>query len=171
MPYWQLFYHLVWSTKNRQPLLTPRVEKEIYGLLTSKAVGLNAIVYAIGGSVDHVHMVVSIPPAISVSRFVGQVKGATSALFNKSGLSDKRFQWQDEYSAFSFDAKRLPNYIEYVEKQKAHHRDGRAIPILERTTGENRGPRLIHEGAPPYAEDSQRWRDELMAMEDAGEKV
>jgi len=78
MPYWQLFYHLVWSTKNRQPLLTPLVEKHVYGYLTSKAVGLKGAVYAIGGTADHVHIVVAIPPAISVSRFVGQVKGVAS---------------------------------------------------------------------------------------------
>ena len=68
MSYWQLFYHLVWSTKNRQPLLTPLVEKHIYGYLTSKATGLKGVVYTIGGTTDHVHMVVAIPPAISVSK-------------------------------------------------------------------------------------------------------
>jgi len=109
MPCWQLFYHLVWSTKDRQPLLTPQVEKHIYGYLTSKAVGLKGVVYTIGGTIDHVHMVVAIPPAISVSKFVGQIKGAVSMRFNKSGISDVRFKWQDEYGAFSFDAKRLPN--------------------------------------------------------------
>jgi len=109
MPYWQLLYHLVWSTKDRQPLLTPQVEKRIHGYLTSKAVGLKGVVHAIGGTIDHVDMVVAIPPAISVSKFVGQIKGAVSTRFNKLGISDVRFKWQDEYGAFSFDAKRLPN--------------------------------------------------------------
>ena len=118
MPYWQLFYHLIWSTKHRRPLLTPDVEKQIYGHLTSKAVGLKGVVYAIGGMLDHVHMVVSIPPAVSVAKFVGQIKGVASTKSNKSGVSRVRFQWQDEYGAFSFDAKRLPNYITYAQRQK-----------------------------------------------------
>jgi len=164
MPYWQLFYHLVWSTKNRQPLLTPLVEKHVYGYLTSKAVGLNGVVYAVGGTLDHVHMVVAIPPAISVSRFVGQVKGVASTKFNKSGLSDARFEWQAEYGAFSFDAKRLPNYIAYVERQKEHHAEGTSIPVLERMTSENVGPRLIQETLSPYVTEADSWRAELMAL-------
>ncbi len=164
MPYWQLFYHLVWSTKDRQPLLTHQVEKYIYGYLTSKAVGLKGVVYAIGGTADHIHMVVSIPPAISVSKFVGQIKGAASTRFNKSGISEVPFEWQDEYGAFSFDAKRLPNYIAYVERQKEHHAEGTIIPILERMTSENVGPRLVREDASFYATEVDSWRDELMKL-------
>ncbi|HET90530.1 MAG TPA: IS200/IS605 family transposase [Chloroflexi bacterium] len=166
MPYWQLFYHLVWSTKNRQPLLIPTVESHIYGHLASKAVGLRGVVYAIGGVEDHVHMVVSVPPAISVAKFVGQVKGVASTKFNKSGVSDVRFEWQDEYGAFSFDAKRLPNYIAYVEQQKKHHKEGTTIPILERASSENVGPRLVREGASSYALDMDVWRAELMVFGD-----
>jgi putative transposase len=160
MPYWQLFYHLIWSTKNRQPLLTSLVEKHIYGYLTSKAVGLQGVVYALGGTTDHVHMIVSIPPAISVSKFVGQIKGVASTRFNKSGIGEVRFEWQDEYGAFSFDAKRLPNFIAYVERQKEHHAEGTTIPLLERTSSENLGPRLVREEASLYVTDS--WRAELM---------
>jgi putative transposase len=79
MSYWQLFYHLVWATKNREPFLTPAIEKHIYGSLISKAVGLRGVVYALGGRVDHVHMVVSIPPNMAVARFVGQIKGVAKA--------------------------------------------------------------------------------------------
>jgi len=175
MPYWQLFYHLVWSTKNRQPLLTPLVEKHVYGHLTSKAVGLKGVVYIIGGTIDHVHAVVAIPPAISVSKFVGQIKGVASTKFNKSGVSDVRFEWQDEYGAFSFDAKRLPNYVAYVERQKEHHAAGTTIPILERMTSENVGPRLVQENALLYVAEMDSWRAELMklypvAEEDSNQK-
>lgn len=165
MPYWQLFYHLVWSTKNREPLLTPTVEKHIYGFLTSKAVGLKGVVYALGGAEDHVHMVVSIPPAIAVARFVGQVKGVASAHLNQSGISTVRFEWQDEYGAFSFDGKRLPHVVAYVERQKAHHRQGTLIPVLERMSGEHVGPGLVREGGPGYAAEDDVWRREMMEIE------
>jgi len=164
MPYWQLFYHLVWSTKDRQPFLTPAVEKEVYGYLTGKAVGLEAVVYIVGGTVDHVHMVASIPPTIAVSKFVGQIKGVASTRMNKSGISQVRFGWQDAYGAFSFDAKRLPNYIAYVERQKEHHAEGTAIPILERMTSDDAGPRLVREAAPFYVTEEDNWRVELIAL-------
>lgn len=162
--------HLIWSTKNRRPLLTPRAEKHIYGFLTSKAVGLKGIAYIIGGTIDHVHMVVSIPPAVSVSKFIGQVKGVASTKFNKSGISDVRFEWQGEYGAFSFDAKRLPNYIGYVERQKEHHAKGTIIPILERATSENVGPRLVREDARLYMTGTTSWRDELIRLGSLMEK-
>ena len=75
MPHRKPYYHLVWATKWPQPLITPDIEPMIYGFVRAKAVGLGAIVYAIGGIEDHVPMAVSIPPKISVSTFVGQAKG------------------------------------------------------------------------------------------------
>ena len=106
-------------------------------------------------------MVVAIPPAISVSKFVGQIKGVASTKLNKSGISDMRFEWQDEYGAFSFDAKRLPNYIAYIERQKEHHAEGTIIRILERMTSENVGPRLAREGASVYVTEGDSWRADL----------
>lgn len=165
MSYWQLFYHLVWATKNREPFLTPAVETQVYGSLTSKAVGLRGIVYALGGTVDHVHMVVSIPPTVAVARFVGQVKGVASAHLNKSGLSPVHFAWQDGYGAFSFDAKRLPNFVAYAQRQKEHHTAGTLIPLLERLTAEDVGPRLMGEAKATYAIESETWRRDLRQID------
>jgi REP element-mobilizing transposase RayT len=132
MPFWQLYYHIVWSTKNRQPLLTADVEPAIYALLRNKAVDLDASVYALNGYLDHVHLVASIPPKISVSKFVGQVKAVASVRFNQSGHPSAPFYWQEEYGAFSFDRKRLPYFITYVERQKEHHTNHQLIPALEK---------------------------------------
>ncbi len=132
MPYWQLYYHLIWATKNRQPMLLPQFEDAIYGYLRDKAISLGAIVYAIGGIEDHIHMVVSIPPKIAVAKFIGQMKAVASIKFNRSDISDTPFFWQEEYSAFSFDKKRLPNYVAYVKNQKQHHVNQTTISILER---------------------------------------
>ena len=132
MPFWRLYYHIVWSTKNRQPLLTADVEPAIYALLRNKALDLEASVYALNGYLDHVHLVVSIPPKIAVSKFVGQVKAVASVRFNQSGHPSAPFYWQEEYGVFSFDRKRLPNFVAYVEGQKEHHANSHVIPALER---------------------------------------
>lgn len=132
MPYWQLFYHFVWSTKNRQPLLTLEVEPTIYALLRNKALDLEASVFALNGYLDHVHMVVSVPPKIAVSKFIGQVKAVASVRFNQSGHPSAPFYWQEEYGVFSFDRKRLPYFVTYVEQQKEHHKSRQLIPVLEK---------------------------------------
>jgi putative transposase len=158
MPYWQLFYHIVWATKNREPLLTPDVESIIHGYLRAKAIGLGAIVFALNGVLDHVHLVVAIPPAIAVARFIGQIKAVASTKFNKSGRAEIFF-WQEEYGVFSFDGKRLPHYIAYVARQKEHHAHETTIPILERT--DDTTMRLAHESSVPYLLEETAWRKEL----------
>ena len=162
MPYCQLYYHLVWATKLRLPLMTPEVEPAIHGFLRSKAIGLGATVYALNGVEDHVHMVVSIPPAVAVARFVGQVKAAASTRFNKSGVTEARFLWQAEYAAFSFDRKRLPNYIAYVRGQKEHHRTNQLIPILEATEVMTRPG--VAEASEEYGLDQTSWRTEMGSL-------
>jgi putative transposase len=155
MSYWQLFYHVVWATKNRLPLLDIDVEKIIYNSIRTKAIGLDATIFAINGAFDHVHIVVSIPPKISVSQFVGQVKGVSSAKFNQSGHPKSPLYWQSEYAIFSFDSKRLPHYIKYVENQKEHHAKKTTITILEKTTGINVSS--IHEEIAIYETGEVDW--------------
>lgn len=162
MPYYQLFYHLVWSTKNREPRLTETVEPVLYNLLRTKAIGLEGIVFALNGSVDHVHMVVAIPPKIAVATFVRQIKGVASAKFNQTHPSDTPFYWQEEYGAFSFDGKRLPNVIAYVENQKQHHTQNSTIPILERTAGEV--VHRVNESTVGYLVEDGNWRQEMLML-------
>jgi len=133
MPYWRLFYHLVWATHHREPLISPELEPMVHGLLRSKAIALGATVYALDGMPDHIHVVATIPPSLSIAGFVGKVKGAASTRLNKSGTCERPFFWQDEYAAFSFDAKRLPRFVTYVKNQKVHHAQSGLIPALERT--------------------------------------
>ncbi len=161
MPYWQLFYHLVWTTKNRDPLILPDVESIIYDLLRTKAIGLGATVFAIGGMPDHVHVVASIPPKIAVAKFVGQIKAVAATKFNKMGLPYVLY-WQQEYGAFSFDGKRLPNVIAYVQRQKEHHANQTTIPVLERHKSQAKW--LLREPGPVYAVDDETWRAELASL-------
>ena len=162
MPYAQLFYHLVWSTKDRLPLLTPQVEPIIHNYLRAKAVGLGATVFALNGVEDHVHVVAAIPPKIAVAKFIGQIKAVASTKFNKSTTSNPPFFWQEEYGAFSFDAKRLPNYIAYVKRQKEHHHQGTIIPILERTSDDF--PKIISEAGVVYDVEDVLWRRDLESL-------
>lgn len=131
------------------------------GFLRSKAIGLGGVLFALNCVIDHVHMVVAIPPSIAVAKFVGQVKAVASTKFNKSGIGGVFF-WQEEYGAFSFDSKRLSNYIAYVEHKKEHHAQGTTIPILGRTSGE--GVVRIGESAGLYVVSDAAWRAELENM-------
>ncbi len=159
MPYCQLYYHFVWRTKASTPWITPAIEEQVHRSLWKKGLGLGAQVYAINGMEDHVHMVASLQPALAVAEFVGQVKGYSSNRINQEKILDVRFRWQSEYGAFSFDRKRLPYVIAYVENQKRHHAAGSAIRVLERTTPSVDSE--IREPPSHYDLDNTEWRREL----------
>ena len=81
MPYWQLFYHFVTATINRQPLLTPSVEPVIFMHVKEKCRALGVELFAVNGFEDHLHIIVAVPPRIAVASFIGQIKGYTSAQY------------------------------------------------------------------------------------------
>ena len=132
MSYWRLFYHAVWSTKDRQPWIDPAWEKDLFGYLWGKATVLECIPHAINGMPDHLHVVISIPPRLSVATTIGQLKGASSHHINKQYLAGK-FEWQAEYSIFSISESTQENVVHYINNQKQHHADRSLIDQLEST--------------------------------------
>jgi REP-associated tyrosine transposase len=120
MPYWRLFYHVVWGTKNRLELIDPAWEKELHGYIWGKATALECIPHAIGGMPDHIHVAISIPPKLAVATLIGQLKGASSHHVNKR-YADGSFLWQAEYGVVSFSEKALSRIVDYVNNQKKHH--------------------------------------------------
>ena len=117
--------------------------------------------FAVNGMADHVHMVVAIPPKVAVAHFIGQVKAVSSTKHNTQALQDLTLVWQGEYGVFSFDGKRLPNYVTYVERQKPHHAEGQTIPILERT--HDGAVSRLAETPGAYLTDDEAWRRDLEA--------
>jgi putative transposase len=130
MPYWRLFYHAVWSTKDRQPLIDPAWEQDLYGYLWGKATALGCIPHAINGMPDHQHIVISIPPRLAVASVIGQLKGAGSHYINEHYLKGE-FTWQGEYSVFSVSESALDKVVGYVKAQKKHHAEKTLIDMLE----------------------------------------
>ena len=94
MPCWRLFYHSVWSTKGGEPLIAPQWEATLHSVIAAKAADLAAMVYAVGGIEDHIHLVVSVPPRIALSTFIGQIKGNSSHFVNHELRQDTVFAWQ-----------------------------------------------------------------------------
>jgi putative transposase len=132
MPYWKLYYHFVWSTKGRLPLILPAFEDDLYRVIAAKVIKMDGSVHAIGGVEDHIHLAVSVPPKLALARFVGEVKGNSSHFVNQVIKPDFEFYWQDEYGVLSFGEKNLPAVVRYIHNQKQHHADGTLIVAMER---------------------------------------
>jgi putative transposase len=137
MALWRLYYHLVWATKNREPLIDKQREDKLYSYLIGKANSLKCIVHAVNGTEDHVHLIVSIPPVLSIANFVKQIKGSSAHFLNHLGSNNETsFGWQAGYGVFSMGQKQLAQGVSYVNNQKIHHAQGTFIPSLERGTNE-----------------------------------
>jgi putative transposase len=83
MPHYRLFYHFIWATKNRQFWITPELEPLLFDSIRSKTIGLGGRLFAVNAQRDHVHLVVSVPPVLSLSGFIGKVKGISSFHINR----------------------------------------------------------------------------------------
>ena len=128
-PFTQLYVHLVWSTWDRLPLLTPEVIEIVSHAVGRECVRLGADVIAFGAVPDHMHLLVRIPPKLSVSELVKQVKGSTSHLLSqRMGIP---FKWQGAYGAFSVSKAAVKRVRHYVLNQEAHHQHGTLVPSAE----------------------------------------
>ena len=86
MPYTRLFYHVVWATKGRQPLINEANREPIIRGIAAKVISLNGICHAVNAVSDHVHLVATVPPSMAISRFIGQIKGSSSHLASRLAL-------------------------------------------------------------------------------------
>jgi len=141
MALWRLYYHVVWATKDRSPLITTDIESKLYDYMIGKADSLNCITHAIGGIENHLHLVVSIPPKLSIAEFVQNLKGSSSHHVNYFISNDQTtFAWQRGYGVFSLGDKKLDTAVNYVINQKQHHQKGTLIPLLEKDSDEDDAP-------------------------------
>ena len=92
--YSEINLHFTWHTKDSLPLLSPRVESLAHRYIQQKLIHTEGVfVHTIGGTETHVHVVVTVPPTITPSELVGQLKGASSHEVNQQvGLRDKTLQ-------------------------------------------------------------------------------
>lgn len=132
MTYWRLHYHLIWSTRDREPSLILEREKMFYGVLYKKAEELGLKIHAAGNVDDHAHVVASIPPKLSIADCVRHLKGASAFAINHMDGSDGQFKWQAGYGALTIGEKSLEIVMEYAAKQKEHHKNGTVNDYYER---------------------------------------
>lgn len=130
MSYWRLFYHCVWATKNREPLISAEYDEIVKRSINASCHEQSVLVHALETMPDHVHLVVSIPPALAIASFMNIIKGSTSHLIN-SLEPVRQFYWQPEYGVHSFSEDVLPKIVDYVQNQRSQHASRRLWPSLE----------------------------------------
>jgi REP element-mobilizing transposase RayT len=130
--YTELFYHLIWATHDREPLIVAELEPRLFGQIRHKCQEIRIQVHALNGMPDHVHLVCTIPPSLSVSEAIRSVKGASSHFVNHLVPCNQPFAWQEGYGALTFSKRDLKTIVAYVDGQKQHHASRRLSDAMER---------------------------------------
>lgn len=117
----RILIHVVFSTKNRDPMLSDSIRPRVFGYLATVGRDMGCEVFRVGGMPDHVHLAVALSRTISVAEFVKKVKQTSSSWMKEQG-SSPRFEWQAGYGAFSIGESQVEPLIHYIDHQEAHHR-------------------------------------------------
>ena len=116
-----ILIHTIWSTKKRQPFITPDIKNRLYGYLRTVIEDKGQYLYIGNGMPDHIHMLISISPKICISDFLGLLK-ANSTKWAKANLPNKtNFGWQDGFACFSVGYSTQKSVIKYIENQETNH--------------------------------------------------
>ena len=119
--YSRIVLHTVFSTKYRQPLISPELEDGLYGVMGNELKKHGCDVIRIGGGFDHVHIIHTLPRTLTLATVIQEVKSRSSRWMNNRLPAEISFKWQIGYSSHSADYRKLNGLICYVENQKAHH--------------------------------------------------
>jgi putative transposase len=115
-------YHVVFSTKNRERWIKPEIEERVWAYLGGIAREHDMVAQQIGGIEDHVHLVLGMRASMGLSKAGQLLKGASSKWMNETFPELRGFAWQDGYGAFTVSKSQLEVTIEYIVRQREHHR-------------------------------------------------
>lgn len=117
-----LFYHVVFSTKNRVELIRPDVEDELYAYIGGIVRNHDSKLLIGNGTQNHGHLLLSLSKMANIPVIIGDVKRSSSKWIKTKGGMLAKFAWQDGYSAFTVGHTQLESVKEYIANQKEHHK-------------------------------------------------
>ena len=118
----QNFYHAVFSTSQRAPLITPDLEARLYPFLGGIVRDLRCTLLAVNGAADHVHLLVRYRADLAHSEMLQQIKARSSKWVNETFPPLGHFAWQEGYGGFTVSRSNLEVVRRYIEGQPAHHK-------------------------------------------------
>ena len=119
--YTALYYHLVFSTKDRIAYLSPQIEQRVWAYIGGIAKNHGVSPLQIGGCDDHIHALVSAPANLSLSQIAQRLKGESSKWIHETFSELHEFAWQQGYGAFTVSKLLLEPVTKYIQEQRLHH--------------------------------------------------
>lgn len=119
--YFSTTFHVVFSTKNRKPLISRELEERLYAYIAAIINDEFGLTRKIGGTRNHIHLLVDVRPKFSPAEVLRVIKAESSKWINKHQLIDDHFDWQIGYGIFTVSHSQIDHVFEYIKNQKQHH--------------------------------------------------
>jgi|SRR5688572_13953342 putative transposase len=113
--------HCVFATKERRPLIEPALQSRLWPYLggIARENGMKAL--EVGGVSDHIHILLSLPATLAISKAVQLLKGNSSKWIHETFPEHRHFAWQEGYGAFSIGVSGVDDTVAYIRGQEEHH--------------------------------------------------
>lgn len=118
----QIYIHVVFAVKGRENIMHSSWRKELHQYISGIISGKNQKSIIVNGVSDHVHILIGLRPAMSISDLVRDIKNNSSKWINENRLVRGKFSWQDGYGAFSHSHSQVNDVYSYILSQEEHHK-------------------------------------------------
>jgi len=120
--YSQIYIQIVFAVQNRNALIQPDWETELFKYITGIVQNKGQKMLSINGTSNHIHFFIGMKPSCCLSDLVREIKKSSNAFIKEKKFSKFNFQWQEGFGAFSYGHSQLSDVIQYIENQKKHHK-------------------------------------------------
>lgn len=118
----QIYIQIVFAVEQRESLIAPEWEDELYKYITGIVQNKGQKMLAINGMSDHIHIFIGIKPSCCISELVREIKKSSNTFIKEKKFSKCKFNWQEGYGVFSYSHSGLDQVVKYVINQKEHHK-------------------------------------------------
>lgn len=122
MPYIKIWIHLIFSTKNREKIITKELKSNLLTHIKENSITKNIYIVCLNCVTDHIHFLLSLSNDQTISKVAQLIKGESSFWINKNKLINGKFEWQDDYIAISVSESMVDKVKEYISTQEEHHK-------------------------------------------------
>lgn len=120
--YTQIYIQIVFAVKGRQNLISKENREELHKFISGIVSNRGQKLFAVFAMPDHVHILVSMSPNVSISDLVRDIKAGSSKFINDSKWINGKFNWQEGYGAFSYSKSSVDKVVKYILNQEEHHK-------------------------------------------------
>ena len=133
----QIYYQIIFGTKYRKPTIAEEHCEELYKYICGVIENKNCKLYRINGVEDHIHIFCDLHPKVALADLIKDIKVASNLWMKESGQFPDFTSWQDGYGAFTYNIRERDKIIDYVKKQKEHHKKETYYDEFKRLLVEN----------------------------------